>query len=474
MNIQLDVTQKHPVSPFLYMQFMEPLGSADSSMDATWNYLKDTWREDFVEAMKDLRPPMLRWGGCFASYYHWYDAVGPRAQRKPTFNFWWDGVFSNMIGTDELAWLVRECQSQLLPVVNMESEGRADWAYPKDGWNCLGTADEAAQWVDYCNNPDNRLRKLNGHEQPHNITWWQIGNETSYKYAKGFDALQTARVTAKFAKAMRDVDPSIKLIGWGGHDFPKTMCEELGDTIDLLAFHGGFAEPKSSNALKAQNFAKDPDATWEVFTATLDDVNAFIVNMREQVAPYNKHIALTEGHYCLRGRNRGDVLSTWSAGATYARILNIYARHSDVLDIATAADFCGSRWQVNAMMIPTPAREGKPYLMPVGQVMKLFSQHHGTHATPIDINGDIDLTATRDENKLYLHAVNTSRTNAVPLTFTLNDKTVTSFKVWEIATETDYVIDQYNAADIAPVSKDINDQTYTLPPAGVAAIEIEL
>jgi hypothetical protein len=33
------------------------------------------------------------------------------------------------------------------------------------------------------------------------------------------------------------------------------------------------------------------------------------------------------------------------------------------LKIATLADFCGTRWQVNAVMIPTPG--GKSYMMPV-------------------------------------------------------------------------------------------------------------
>ena len=37
-----------------------------------------------------------------------------------------------------------------------------------------------------------------------------------------------------------------------------------------------------------------------------------------------------------------------------ARLLNVHTRHGDVLKIATAADFCGNRWQVNAIMIPTP------------------------------------------------------------------------------------------------------------------------
>ena len=55
---------------------------------------------------------------------------------------------------------------------------------------------------------------------------------------------------------------------------------------------------------------------------------------------------------------------TWAAGVSYARILNNHQRHGDLLKIATAADFCGTRWQNNAVMIPVP--QGQPRLPPAG------------------------------------------------------------------------------------------------------------
>ena len=88
---------------------------------------------------------------------------------------------------------------------------------------------------------------------------------------------------------------------------------------------------------------------------------------REQVAGSGLPLALTECHLALRGRNRCEALSSWAAGVAMARLLNVHTRHGDVLKIATAADFCGTRWQVNAVIIPTPG--GKSYLMPVARVM---------------------------------------------------------------------------------------------------------
>ena len=59
------------LSPYLYMQFMEPLGTTDGSVSAAWDYLENTWREDVVETTRELGPTMMRWGGCLSSYYRW-------------------------------------------------------------------------------------------------------------------------------------------------------------------------------------------------------------------------------------------------------------------------------------------------------------------------------------------------------------------------------------------------------------------
>ena len=39
---------------------------------------EDGFRKDVIEAVKELKVPIVRWpGGCFVSAYHWKDAVGP-------------------------------------------------------------------------------------------------------------------------------------------------------------------------------------------------------------------------------------------------------------------------------------------------------------------------------------------------------------------------------------------------------------
>ena len=67
--LRVDPTPIHELSPYLYMQFMEPLGATDGSVEAAWDHLGQRWRPDVVEATRELAPTLLRWGGIFTDYY---------------------------------------------------------------------------------------------------------------------------------------------------------------------------------------------------------------------------------------------------------------------------------------------------------------------------------------------------------------------------------------------------------------------
>jgi alpha-N-arabinofuranosidase len=58
------------------------------------------FRKDVIEAIKELRTPIVRWpGGCFVSAYHWKDGVGK--DRQPSFDKAWGVADPNTFGTDE-------------------------------------------------------------------------------------------------------------------------------------------------------------------------------------------------------------------------------------------------------------------------------------------------------------------------------------------------------------------------------------
>nr|HPR62273.1 alpha-N-arabinofuranosidase [Prolixibacteraceae bacterium] len=59
------------------------------------------YRTDVLEALKELKVPVLRWpGGCFADTYHWKDGIGPKEDRPSIVNVHWGGVTEdNSFGT---------------------------------------------------------------------------------------------------------------------------------------------------------------------------------------------------------------------------------------------------------------------------------------------------------------------------------------------------------------------------------------
>ncbi len=480
MNIS--TKKKHTVSPYIYMQFAEPLGVADSSVDAGWDYVNDCWQPKLLNKVRELEPTMIRWGGCFASYYHWKEAVGPRDKRVPMLNLCWEGMFSNQVGTHEVVELCKAADAEPLMVVNMESDGRMKWAYPKEGMDRLGTSDEAEEWVRYCNDPDNVLRKSHGVNEPYGIKYWQIGNETSYD-KNGFDCETTAKKTVEFAKKMKDADPTIKLIAWGDDDLSENgkpwapaICEAVGDLVDYIAFHHHFNSGLPDSPLYGTEYRRDPDNTWRHLMNSYKSLETKIAKMRALVEPYGKRLAMTEGHYQLPGRNRCEVLSSWAAGVSYARCLNTVERASDIIDIATMADFFGNCWQVNALMLPTPFASGNAYLQPVGEVMKLFRHHIGEYSVEVEAAEGVDVTASisRDGKTLYLHLANTDNHNAAKLEFTVDGKAVNGFTAYEIAAEPFAEITQLTPDIFKPKEYTVKGGAYSLPTAAVAAVEIPL
>ncbi|MBR6726944.1 MAG: alpha-L-arabinofuranosidase, partial [Clostridia bacterium] len=141
--LKINTEKKHRISPYLYMQFMEPLGVADTSVDAAWDFVENDWFPEVIDKVRELGPTMVRFGGCFASYYHWQEAVGPMKDRVPMVNYAWSGLYHNRVGTHEFLDFCRRVNAEPLIVANMESEGLNFWQHPKNDTVRMGTAAEA-------------------------------------------------------------------------------------------------------------------------------------------------------------------------------------------------------------------------------------------------------------------------------------------------------------------------------------------
>jgi alpha-L-arabinofuranosidase len=474
-TLSIDPRPVFDLSPYLYMQFMEPLGVTDGSVAAAWDHLRDCWREDVIETVCELAPPLIRWGGCFSSYYRWREGVGPRDERVPMHNLLWGGMESNQVGTAEFLDFCAQTGADPLLAVNFESDGREHWAHPPKGGVRSAGPDEAAAWVAYCNDPDDALRRAHGVPEPYNVRLWQIGNETSYS-ERGYDLETAAQRTLAFAKQMRVIDPDLSIIGWGEGEWALRLLEVAGAELDALAFHNmfhaGSREPGSP--LNGLAYRQDPARTWAHLMEAYRGPERKLLEMRERVAGTGMPLAITECHFALPGRNRNEVLSSWAAGVANARLMNVYERNGDVLQIATLADFCGTRWNVNAVMIPVPG--GHAYLMPVARVMALYRHHCGRQALRVtNAPPGLDVTASRSGDRLYLHVVNVERTRAVAAEIAVAGRTIGGGAVHEIAVEPEFEVEPHTGGRLAPVRKDLPPGgRWTFPPASVSAVELDL
>ena len=178
---------------------------------------KKGFRLDVIEALKELKLPVMRWpGGCYVDGYHWENGVG--TNRKPTDDIPWGTVEPNTFGTDEF---VEFCH-------RLDSE-------PYICQNGLAGSKEMAGWVEYCNAKSGKLADLraeSGNKKPHQVKIWSVGNERG-----GMKYYNTVK---EGAKAMKDVDPSILVTCSGTHGGPQidsTLFKVAGQYLDYVSIH---------------------------------------------------------------------------------------------------------------------------------------------------------------------------------------------------------------------------------------------
>jgi alpha-L-arabinofuranosidase len=91
----------------------------------------------------------------------------------------WSKEESNRFGTDEFLEYCRMLGAEPYICVNMGT----------------GTMDEAQAWVEYCNGTGDtywaNLRRDNGHEEPYNVKYWGLGNESTESGRSGLSRPMT-------------------------------------------------------------------------------------------------------------------------------------------------------------------------------------------------------------------------------------------------------------------------------------------
>ena len=402
------------------------------------------FRGDVLALVRELAPTIMRYpGGNFLSGYDWEDGVGPVKNRPTRLDLAWLSTETNEFGTNEFIEWCRLARIEPMLAVNLGTRG----------------ADAARHYLEYCNYPYGTtlsdLRRAHGHDAPHDVKLWCLGNEMDGPWQMHARAAEDyGRLAAETAKMMKWVDPSIELAACGssGRNMPtfgaweRTVLTQCFDHVDYISLH-----------TYLNNYADDVPA----FLASPDLMDGFIeevVSIADSVAAERRSakrimLSFDEWNVWYRTRRKREerTLPGWPVappileevytmadalafGGACISLLN----HADRVKVACLA-------QLVNVIAPIMTEDGGPAWRQTifypfaqmshfgrGQVLRAENDSPAYDATYFDPRGDQDLyfpvtapylklAAVREGNGgLTVFALNRHLTEPMPLTVTLN------------------------------------------------------
>lgn len=347
-------------------------------------------KPEVVEMTRELNAGMMRLAGNYISAYHFEHGIGPVLERPVMYNEAWGGWTSKYFGTDEFIAFCEELKVEPLICVN-------------DG---SGTPEEAAAWVEYCNGgtdtPMGALRAANGHPEPYDVKYWEIGNEVWGPWQVGHvPADPFARRMLPIIKAMKATDPSIVILACGHTDqeWNRVVLDIAGEQIDYLTLHlyhgyNRFGMDRNSPA----------DERYKAMASFSEWTRLHLDETREQILvnPKHRHIklAITEYNtmYYPNTIRRGlPDEHTLGAAVANAANLNEMLRASDIVQIGSFSDLVNG-WLGGCIRVgdyyadqycgKVPGWSGHPlkvYGTPTYEVMKLYAGRDISHLLPVQV-----------------------------------------------------------------------------------------
>lgn len=184
----------------------------------TWNMRPNGMRQDLAAMLQNLKPAFLRFpGGCWVEgdtmreSYRWKETMGPLQERRTQWNIW--GYWATHgIGYHEYLQLSEDLKAEPLFCINVGMSHKENVPMDRMG----EYVQDALDAIEYANGPVTTpwgaMRAANGHPEPFNLKYVEIGNENG-----GPAYLERWPL---FHKAIKAKYPDIQLIAneWaGGH-----------------------------------------------------------------------------------------------------------------------------------------------------------------------------------------------------------------------------------------------------------------
>lgn len=388
-----ELKKESKIEPEVYGHFSEHLGRCiyegifvgeDSEIPN-----ENGMRKDVVEALRELKVPVLRWpGGCFADEYHWRDGIGPKEGRKKMINTHWGGVVEdNSFGTHEFMEFCRQIGAKTYINGNLGS----------------GTVQEMSEWVEYMTfkgvSPMADMRTRNGHEEPWVVDYFGVGNEnwgcggnmTPEHYANEYRRYQT------YVRNYNSEHP-IKKVCCGANVADYFWTERVMHTafdhaewahgfMDYLSLHyyvhpGGWENKGSATDFNEEVWYQTMNKAF--FMDTLIKRHGAIMDQYDPEKKVGMCVDEWGAWYdCEPGTNPGflyqqnTVRDALIAGIT----LNIFNKHSDRVKMAALAQM------VNVLQAVLLTEGDKMIKTPTYHVMHMYRHHQGADLLASSLSG---------------------------------------------------------------------------------------
>jgi alpha-N-arabinofuranosidase len=238
-----------PVDPRLFGSFVEHMGRCvyGGIFEPGHDHADtDGLRQDVLKLTHELGITLVRYpGGNFVSGYRWEDGVGPVGERPRRLDLAWRSVETNAFGLNEFMTWARRAEVEPMMAVNLGTRG----------------IQEACDLLEYANHPGGTywsdLRIAHGVREPHGIRLWCLGNEMDGPWQVGHKSAEAYGVlAAETAKAMRQVDPEIRLVACGSSNdrmptfgaWEATVLDHTFDHVDYISLHAYFEKAGDDRA----------------------------------------------------------------------------------------------------------------------------------------------------------------------------------------------------------------------------------
>ncbi len=257
------------------------------------------FRRDVLDLVRELGVTVVRYpGGNFVSAYRWEDGVGP--DRPVRLDPAWHSIEPNTFGLGEFIAWTRLAGIEPMMTLNLGTRG----------------VQEACDLLEYANHPGGTrwsdLRIAHGDTKPYDIRLWCLGNELDGPWQIGHKtAREYGRLAAETARAMRAIDPGVRLVACGSSHmgmptfgaWEATVLEEAYDLVDHISLHAYYEEKDDLPAFLASG--AEMESFIESVVATCDHVRA------KNRATRRMELSFDEWNVWYQSRFQADPPTEW-------------------------------------------------------------------------------------------------------------------------------------------------------------------